>query len=391
MTKVTLPPIFQEIWGKVNKGRIAFRRFRKAIVLEVDPSPSYTRTTLQDKVRNLFKEAIEQWNKLTPEEKQQYDQIASKYNLTGYQYFIGQYISENYIPPGEITFPIEIRIVEQSGRDLTDYQVLLQVKNDPDFFNALGEDPTKIEIYAEDKTTQLPFYVEEYDPANQIARIWIKIPSIPANSGVKAYIAYNPARTTPLSDPNQVFDLYDDFEDGVIDTSLWNVKGNVKEENGTLKLIDLNTATLAQAYSSITFNKYVALEFLHRFIYTNRDATAGFRSPSGVSEADGAFINLGENGFTFDTKNEGTTTSTNIGTPHTDFKQIRIVWLPTKAQCYIDGELKATNTSNIPDEPIPVRFAAFGNGTNAGQEIDYVRVRKYTDPEPEVTYAVLTT
>ncbi|MCD6261040.1 MAG: hypothetical protein J7J28_04580, partial [Thaumarchaeota archaeon] len=148
MTRIRLPAWLKEVYGKINKGVVVFRRWKGRIVLEVDPSPSYTRTALQDSIRKFFKNCIQQWHQLSEAEKEQYNQEARKYGLTGYQYFIKQCMSHWAPAPEQY---IEITITEQSGQDLTDYQVLLVVQNDQAFFDFV-QDPTYIEIYDSDKT-----------------------------------------------------------------------------------------------------------------------------------------------------------------------------------------------------------------------------------------------
>ena len=60
-----------------------------------------------------------------------------------------------------------IKIVEQSGKDLTDYQVKVEITN-PDFFSKCT-DQKYIEFYDEDKQTLLSHYTELFDIANKIA------------------------------------------------------------------------------------------------------------------------------------------------------------------------------------------------------------------------------
>ena len=118
------------------------------------------------------------------------------------------------VPPAPEEVWYEI-IIDNSANsnDLTDYQVLLTITGDAQFFSDCNDDDKVIEIYDEDKATLIPFYVEEWDVANKNARIWIKVPLIPANSIKKVYLKVNPSRTESLSNPYNVFIRFDDFED----------------------------------------------------------------------------------------------------------------------------------------------------------------------------------
>ena len=71
-------------------------------------------------------------------------------------------------------------------------------------------------------------YLAEYGKV----KVWVKVPSIPANSYkvIKAY--YGNQTLTSESNPYAVFDLYDGFEDGVINTTKWYTAYYVEENNG---------------------------------------------------------------------------------------------------------------------------------------------------------------
>jgi len=119
----------------------------------------------------------------------------------------------------------EITVQEQSGSDLTDYAVLATI-TDPWFFEKVS-DPTQLEILASDKSTLLSFWIETFDPANYIAKIWVKIPYIRAYGTYKAYLNVNPNRTVPLSDPKSTFIYFDQGNE----VSEWDVNGTAGEND----------------------------------------------------------------------------------------------------------------------------------------------------------------
>jgi len=58
-------------------------------------------------------------------------------------------------------------------------------------------------------------------------KIWIKIPVLPASTLKNIYLYYgNSSTTSTLSNRDAVFDLYEDWEKGAIDTSKWEIGGN---------------------------------------------------------------------------------------------------------------------------------------------------------------------
>lgn len=82
-----------EIRGSI-KGH-CFKTFddKRGVVRVEDPSPSYTRTTKQDEVRNSFKQVKDEWNALTEAEQEGWRVKAGGSGLTGYQYYIKQNIN----------------------------------------------------------------------------------------------------------------------------------------------------------------------------------------------------------------------------------------------------------------------------------------------------------
>ena len=89
----------KEIWGSIKNN--TFKTYgdkRKLVLTKSIPAPTYTRTTAQDQQRNKFASAVASWNALSEAEKQQYNEQASPYGLTGYQYFIQQQLLQQAPP-----------------------------------------------------------------------------------------------------------------------------------------------------------------------------------------------------------------------------------------------------------------------------------------------------
>jgi len=105
-----------------------------------------------------------------------------------------------------------ITITEQSGNDLSDYAVKIELDDTWDGWDTVidGSD-----IYFLDENgNPLYYWIEKFDKQNKHAIIWVKIPFLPANSSITIYMHYGatPNPYAEYNDPNQVFLFFDDFE-----------------------------------------------------------------------------------------------------------------------------------------------------------------------------------
>lgn len=108
----------------------------------------------------------------------------------------------------------ELTVTEQSGSDLTDFQVLIILDSTNFDFSKANADGSDIRFTTDDGTTLLDHWIEYWDSANAKARIWIKIPSILANGSVTVYTYYGNSSATDTSNASLVFDYWEDFTSG---------------------------------------------------------------------------------------------------------------------------------------------------------------------------------
>ncbi len=86
------------------------------------------------------------------------------------------------------------------AQDQTDYQVQVLLDNTFDY-NHAKTDASDVRVTASDGVTQIPFWIETWDPPNQ-ASIWVKVPVIPTGPGTTIYLYYgNP---NPTNNPVEV-------------------------------------------------------------------------------------------------------------------------------------------------------------------------------------------
>jgi len=105
------------------------------------------------------------------------------------------------LPDGNFySYRRRVRITELSGKTLTDYQVKIEIgAGDPIFAHArsAGED-IRFCYYPEEE--MLSYWIEKFDPVAEEAIIWVKVPSIPANSEIEIYMYYGNPTVASASD-----------------------------------------------------------------------------------------------------------------------------------------------------------------------------------------------
>jgi len=280
-----------------------------------------------------------------------------------------------------------------NANDLTDYQILLEITNDPQFFEDCSYDQKYLEFYDEDKTTLLNHYVELWDTVNYNAKIWIKVPSIQANSTKKIYLRINKGRTEDLSNGDATFDFFDDFEDGVIDTSKWTViSGDWVEENGYLKGTG-DGSTYARKtirVEGVCLKNFVAVMI---WKVSQEDCLANFiyrAQSTNIETADRYWARIesrSDYGQGIHMLKEVGGSETDFGNiiPYSEFAQFKklIVKVFENKHYY---EVEGVGSATITDSSI-MNEGYFGFQTEKYSTfIEIICIRKYTEPEPTVSY-----
>jgi len=108
-----------------------------------------------------------------------------------------------------------------------------------EFWNNVKSDGSDIRI-ADQNYSQLYFWIEEFDYSGKYAVIWVKVEA----GTSELYIVYgNPSATkSAYENPEQVFEFFDDFEDGVLSPGYDTFGEGGKEANGVLTLKDTNSS-----------------------------------------------------------------------------------------------------------------------------------------------------
>lgn len=163
-------------------------------------------------------------------------------------------------------YRLNLTIQNNVGIDLTDFQVPIVIDSttfpDPTlttFFNTADSDRDNIpviEIYGKN-CNPINFWIENWDTATKQALIWVNV-TIPASSSITLGIYFDSSGTETLGSPEKVFDFYDDFNEGTLDTKKWEqYNAQVSFINGVLRI----TNDYAGIYTKKTFTPPVIIEF----------------------------------------------------------------------------------------------------------------------------------
>ena len=138
----------------------------------------------------------------------------------------------------------EITVKENSGKTLTDYQVLVELNSANFDFSKAKSDGSDIRFSLNGE--ELNYWIEEWNPYAKKAKIWVKVPHIPANGEVKIKMCYGNPSASAVSNGDKVFVFFDNFEDGDY-TDKWEsfnkrytVTPTIEEVNGYLRVTGPN-------------------------------------------------------------------------------------------------------------------------------------------------------
>jgi len=180
---------------------------------------------------------------------------------------------------GDWKYYREITIKENSGKTLTDYQVLIELNSANFDFSKAKSDGSDVR-FVDSEGNELNYWIEEWRAGK--AKIWVKVPLIPANGEAKIRMYYGNPSALSSSNGYDVFELFDDFEDGdVSDWIVWNpaskysVDSGVKRNGGhSMKLIDTSYSGKTQVYKNFEANNFV-LEGYFRMLYSDEASDRG--------------------------------------------------------------------------------------------------------------------
>lgn len=390
--------LFSEVSGSTkNRTYKTYGDKRKLIICKDKVRLPYVRSAAQGTQRDKFKEGKDYWNELTDEEKEQYKEEAKEHKLTGYQYFMGKWLR------GEIILYTYYKVTinnTNNSNNLTDYTILLTISNDSQFFTDCENNKNYIRAYDTDKETPLKYWIEQWDTTGKNARIWIKIPSIPANSTKYIYIRIDKELTESGEDPENTFLFFDDASSDR--RSDYEIKGihagnpsvtfsydsNNKEyltalnergwsscliKNLTIQDCEMIIKRKASSVSNANFGTLLRYQYADDKGYALRGKT--YETPDRI------------NILYFSGTSELTVADDSIGASYNTNTYYTIIARAYGNNLFIDCGLNnktlSATDSNITNAGMCGILIAYDAGY---YYFNYVRVRKYQPPEPTISY-----
>ena len=290
-----------------------------------------------------------------------------------------------------------IYINENSGNDLTDYQVLINLSGHdfPAEANASGADIRFVDEYG----NVLNYWIEEYDYSAKKARIWVMVPEIPANETVTLQMYWGNPSASTMSDGDTVFEFFDDFNNNNLDMDKWiETEWNgmiANEQNEKYEVSGKATAQYWVAKAGI--DKSGPLQNIDYVIEVEGNVKSGSGTGYGIALTVGDGTNLMGGGVFLDTNagynsltsfyNDGTwhflTTTVTQNSRH----QYKIIKTSSNTRYYLDDNLEAVSPIIIGNLGVSIAGWTRAIDDSVTCYFDDIRVRKYTSPEPTVTFA----
>ncbi|MCK5630303.1 MAG: DUF2341 domain-containing protein, partial [Nanoarchaeota archaeon] len=314
--------------------------------------------------------------------------------------------SDNGFTVGDttLTYRTPVDITENSGSNLTDYQVLLTVDSSSLISEGkMQADCDDIRFTDSDGSTELSYWLES-GCNTASTKVWVKVPSLAASSTRTLYMYYGNLSTTYNNSlgGNDTFDFFDDFSGSLLDTTKWTQHGSTGSV--TVSAGELTISNTGTSLNNLGIYSKINHMFYGKVLETRSKNTQGRHSlvigfagspydpyPHGDSTTNGvSWYGRADAGSSAVSIASSTNTQYNeegnIGTAYSDYK---IEWLSdTSVKIYRNNVLahEFTNPDTIHNSALPVYFSNDGWYSAAViSVVDNVRVRKYASSEPTYT------
>jgi PGF-CTERM protein/uncharacterized repeat protein (TIGR01451 family) len=277
----------------------------------------------------------------------------------------------------------EVTIKENSGTALSDYQVLV-VLNPSNFPDNAKYDGSDIR-FAEDGK-EFSYWIENYDVGAKTAKIWVKVPRIPANGEAKIKMHYGNDKAGTVSDGDATFELFDDFSGYSVDQSKWYLEGTPSISNGILHLDRVGGAD-ESIKSKVKYGDNYAMRTKALFydVSNKQAAFIGFidiAAPHAAVQTYLPYYKAGDvvGGHTNDKK---VNIMDPLGEYTNRFYAYEVRRINGGASYYVEGSPEIRQPASIGvDLPIKA-MAEITDGAKV--DLDWIFVRKYTSSEPTLT------
>ena len=303
--------------------------------------------------------------------------------------------------------------------NLSGYQVQLDLhygsgsSNGRDVYlnNGSNSDFSDVRFTEGDGTTLLGYWIEDYTE-NDSATVWVNFSTI-STSGTDFYIYYGNPNASPISDGDDTFIFFDDFDDGEIDTNKWTEiyedNGDwVKEENGILEVLGQtsgfgNRADIWSGFlpSDVNVSVHTKVKMTDPLKNGNKYYDHTYCVANTYYYSDQATRLFWRSGYTWHNYDQwqsqfnGGGIGVGIPSLNTTYHVLE-QWmeLDKKGYVVVDGTeyIRTTTVSYDPSqtEYLRVRIKGEGNTNSDGCVgdiyVDYIFVRKHCNPEPTISW-----
>ncbi len=317
-----------------------------------------------------------------------------------------QVLAQNEVP---------VIVVERSGSDLVDYQVLVNINIKNLMFDS-GKSDQNIAFYDEKKVS-LNYWLEEWDETSGNAKIWVKIPVLKANETKNLIMDLS---GNGESNGEATFVFFDDFNQSKLDNKKWqeDVSSNYDETLDlgiSYSVLRINTSagnsdpegSHALVKSITKFSPNVALRIKERdntsswypgnFGFGQYHPLPSSSVIKGIySHEKYGFFNFNNSYGSFQPDHSNyhitpdyasTSYPRDKWTPDAEWHTFDIIWQNSSSKLFKDENIMAdiSLSSTIPSVPLPVAMGDLGQwGAVSSTEtnVDWIIVRKFVEPEP---------
>jgi uncharacterized repeat protein (TIGR01451 family) len=291
--------------------------------------------------------------------------------------------------------------ISNNGASLSYYQVLIRL--DSSFnFSQVNTNGSDIRFTHSDGTTELKYWIESWDSENELAYVWVRVPSLGIGN-TNIYLYYNNPEATPVSDGPSTFDSFEDnwsqfTGEGFNPETQTKIPGAPTEINSPFvwstisgspdSLSGILNLEEGDGIKSTSTYLYNALGLRANFGLGNGYEWVGF-----INEAIGQRTMIGDlptdpgNLYLIDYRNNhDDVLLPRVGGNdwHNGYHVYEVRWSYNQSIGDIDHGVitgLSTQPSQVPNINLPVTL--FSNtGSNATLKVDWVYVRQYRDPEP---------
>jgi hypothetical protein len=251
----------------------------------------------------------------------------------------------------------------------------------------------------------LPIWIDPDTKNMWNTKVYVKVPSIPANAVVTLYLFYGNPDATDVSDGNSVFDFFDDFSGTMLDTNKWTAARwtgtgtwSVTVANGYVE-INSGSGTRAGIVSKTAFALPFIVEGRWRYV-------SGDEMWSGITQTNGGSGNdLVEHGYNEQYRSPGDSSIVyryhkasggnftiyqqfSRYAPRESFTRFAIEWL-TNVSRYYEWDIQVNSTTTQDRYTSGSCFIQLSTYAGVAQW-DWIAVRKYVATPPAVYFRTLT-